>query len=120
LRRALEFYEHNPKDQIDREVKIDSRPVLDFSLRHGIRLIALSIELFEAADRHRLIVESQRRFLVPAVEASLGEIKLATPKRAPKRADAARARRLNGSAVPELSQETDSTKSRNGDGHTPT
>jgi hypothetical protein len=120
LRRALEFYEHNPKDSIDREVKIDSRPVLDFSLRHGIRLITLAIELFEAADRRRLIVESQRRPLVPTVEASLGEIKLATRKRTPKRADAARARRLNGSAVPELSQKTHSTKSRNGNGHTPT
>jgi hypothetical protein len=124
LRRSLEYYQHNPKDQIDRELKIDSRPFLEFSLRHAIRLITLSIELFDAADRHRMIVESSRKMqtlsLVPAVEASLGEIKHATPNRTPKKADAARARRSNGFAVPELSQKTGSTKSRNGNGYTPT
>jgi hypothetical protein len=119
LKWALEHYKHNPKVQIDREVKIDSRPVLEFSLRYVIRLMTLSIELIEAADRYR-IKRMQRLSLVPPVAADLGEIKHATPNRASKKADAARARGFNGSAVSELSQKTDSTKTRYGNGHTPT
>jgi hypothetical protein len=39
LRFALHYYKYNPKDQIDREVKIDNRPVLEFSIRSVARLM---------------------------------------------------------------------------------
>jgi hypothetical protein len=121
LRFALEHYKYNPKDQIDREVKIDNHLVLEFSIRYATRLMAMSIELIAAADRHRATVESSRKmqqlFAVPPAEVSLGEIKHATSNARPKKANAARACRLNGSAVPKLSQKT---SAGNGNGHTPT
>jgi hypothetical protein len=123
LRFALQYYKYNPKDQIDREVKIDNRLVLEFSIRYATRLMALSVELMDRANRYRATVESSRKmqqfFAVTSVEASLGEIKHATLKATPKKTSAARARRLNGSAVSKLPQKTDST-ARNGNGHTPT
>jgi len=124
LKLSLQYYRYNPKDQIDREVKIDSRPVLEFCLRYATRLMTTSIELLAAADRHRAIVESsgkmQQLSAVTPAEAGLGEIKHTTPNTAPRKAYAARARRLNGSTVPKLPQKTDSTTARNGNGHTPT
>ena len=123
LKLSLEYYKHNPKDQIDREVKIDNRPALEFSLRYATRLMTTEIELIAAADRHRATVESSRTNLLSAVtpvEASVGDIKHTSPNAAPNKANAARARRLNGSAVPKLPQKTDSTMARNGTGHTPT
>src|SRR5262249_43016405 len=123
LRLALEYYEYNPKDQIDRGVKIDNHPVLEFSLRYATRLMILSIELIAAADRHRATVESPRKMqqlsAATPVEAGLDEIKHATPNAAPKKANAAHACRLNGSTVPKLPQKIDSTTARNGNGHTP-
>jgi hypothetical protein len=124
LKFALYYYKHNPKDEIDREVKIDNRPVLEFSLRYVTRLMTIEIELIAAADRHRAIVESSRKVqqlsAVTPVDASLGEIKHATLKATPKIANASRARRLNGSAVSKLPQKTDSTTARKSNGHTPT
>jgi hypothetical protein len=124
LRFALQYYKYNPKDQIDREVKIDNRPVLEFNFRFATRLMTLSVELMDAANRHRAAVESSRTMqqlsAVTPVEASLGEIKHATPNAAPKKANAASARRLNGSAVPKLPQKPDSIAARNGNGYTPT
>jgi hypothetical protein len=119
LRIALRYYKHKPGDEIDREVKIDNRPALEFSLRYAIRLMTMSIELLVAADRHRAIVESSRQMqrlsAVAPAEASLGEIKDATRNATPKQSNAARARRLNGS-VPK----TELTTVVNGNGHTPT
>ena len=124
LRFALQYYKYDPKDQIDREVKIDNRPVLEFSVRSATRLMATCVELIAAANRYRATVESSRKMqqlsAVTPVEASLGEIKHATPNARPKKANAARARRSNGSAVPKLPQKTDSTMARKGNGHTPT
>jgi hypothetical protein len=121
---ALEYDKYNPKDQIDREVKIDNRPVLEFSLRYATRLMTIEIELIAAADRHRAIVESSRKdqqlSAVTPVDASLGEIKHATLKATPKITNASPARRLNGSAVSKLPQKTDSTTARKSNGHTPT
>jgi hypothetical protein len=124
LRNALQYYEHNPKDQIDREVKIDNRLVLEFSIRSATRLMALCVELTDASNRYRAIFESSRTMqqlsAVTPGETSLGEIKLATPNARPKKANATRARRINGSAITKLLQETDSTMARKGNGHTPT
>jgi hypothetical protein len=121
---SLQYFKYNPKDQIDREVKIDNGPVLEFNLRYAIKLMTLSNELIAKADRHRATVESSRKMqqlsAVLPVEAGLGEIKLATPNGTPKKANAARARRLNGSAVPKLPQKTKTTAVRNGNGHTST
>jgi hypothetical protein len=122
LRNALEYYKHNPKDQIDREVKIDNRPVLEFSIRFATKLITLNVELTAAANQHRATFESSRTIQLSAitpVEARLGEIKLATPNARPKKANGARARRSNGSAVTKLPQETDATMDRKSNGHTP-
>jgi hypothetical protein len=124
LRFALEYYKYNPKDQIDREVKIDNRPVLEFSVRSVTRLMTTCLELNAAAIRYRATVDASRTMqqlsAATPVEASLDEIKYATPNAASKKANAARARRLNGSAVTKLPQKTDSTTARNGNGHTPT
>ena len=124
LRNALYYYKYNPKDQIDREVKIDNRVVLEFSIRSATRLMALSVELIDAANRHHASFEASRTMqqlsAITPVEASLGEIKLAIPNVTSKKANTARARRLNGSAVTKLPQKTDSTMARNGNGHTPT
>jgi hypothetical protein len=124
LRIALQHYKYKAEDQIDREVKIDNRPVLEFSIRSVTRLITLCIELLDAANRYRATFESSRTMqqlsAVTPVEASLGEIKLATPNARPKKANAARAHRLNGSAVTKLRQKTDSTMARKGNGHTST
>ena len=123
LRRALQYYEYDPKDQIDREVKIDNRPVLEFSVRYATRLMTLSVELMDAANRHRATVTSrkmQELSAVTYVEASLGEIRHRTLNATPKKANATRARRLNGSAVTKLPQKLDSNTGRKGNGHTPT
>jgi hypothetical protein len=124
LRSALYYYRYNPKDQTDREVKIDSRPVLEFSLRYATKLMTMEIELIAAADRHRASVESSKKVqqlsAVMPVEAGLGDIKVVTPNTTPKKANAGRAHRLNGSAVPRLPQKTDSTTPANGNSHTPT
>ena len=124
LKVALEYYKYNPKDEIDREVKIDNRPLLEFNIRSATRLMTLSVELIDAANRYRATFELSRTMrqlsAVTPVEASLGEIKRATPNATPKKANAARARRLNGSAVPKLPQKTNSTMARKGNGHTPT
>jgi hypothetical protein len=124
LKFALEHYTYNPKDQIDTEVKIGNRLVLDLSIRSVTRLITLSVALNNAANRYRASFESsrtmQRLSAVTLVEASLGEIKLATPNATPKKSNTARARGLNGSAVTKLLQKTDSTIARNGNGHTST
>jgi hypothetical protein len=123
LRISVQHYQYNSKDQIDREVKIDNRPVLEFSIRWVTRLITLSVELNDAANRHRASFESsrtmQRLSAVTPAEASLGKIKLATHA-TPKKANTARARALNGSAVTKLPQKIDSTMARKGNGHTPT
>jgi hypothetical protein len=120
LKLQLQHYQSNPKG----EVKIDEGPVLEFSVRSVTRLMTLSIELLAAADRHRAIVESSRKMqelsAVTPIEVSLGAIKHATPNATRKKANTARARRLNGSAVPKLLQKTDSTIARNGNGHTST
>ena len=120
LKLQLLHYQYNPKG----EVEIDKGPVLEFSVRYVTRLMTLSIELLAAADRHRAIVESSRKMqelsAVTPIEVSLGEIKHATPNATPKKANAARSRRLNGSAVPKLPQKTYSTTARNGNGHTST
>jgi hypothetical protein len=124
LKFSLDFYKYNPKDQIDREVKIDRRPVLEFSLRHTIKLMKTEIELIAAADRYGAAFEASRTIqlsTVTPVEASVGEIKSITANATPKKSKAARARRLkNGSAVTKLSQKTGSTTVRKANGHTPT
>jgi hypothetical protein len=123
LKSALYYYKYNPKDQIDREVKIGNRPVLEFSIRSVTRLMTLCVELIDAANRYRATFESSRTMrrlpAVASVEAGLGEIKLETSRARPEKPNAARARRLNGSAVHKLPQKTDSTLARNGNGHTP-
>lgn len=124
LKFALYYHKHNPKDQIDREVKIDNRPLLEFSLRYATRLMITEIELIAAADRHRAIVESYREMqelsAVTPEGANLREIKHATPKARLKKANAAPTRRLNGSVVPKLPQKIDSATARRSNGHTPT
>ena len=119
LRFALQYYKYDPKDQIDREVKIVNRPLLEFSVRSATRLMTTCLELITAANQYRATVELSRKkqqlSAVTPVEANLGEIKHATP---PKKANAARARRLNGSTVPKLPRKTDLTMGRNGNSHT--
>src|SRR5262249_13821860 len=119
---SLQYFKYNPKDQIDREVKIDNGPVFEFNLRYTTKLMTKKIELIAAADRHRATVESSRKMqqlsAVTPVEAGLGEIKFAAPNATPTKANAARARRSNGSAVPKLPQKTETTAVRNGNGHT--
>jgi hypothetical protein len=100
---ALQYYKYDPKYQIDREVKVDNRPVLEFSIRSVTRLMTTCVELTAAANRYRATFESSRAMQqlsadTPA-EASLGEIKYAT--------SATRARRLNGSSVTKLLRKTD-------------
>ena len=124
LRFALQHYQYNPRDQIDREVKVDNQPVLEFSIRSFTRLMTTCVELTAAANRYRAAFESSRAMQQPSavkpVDASLGEIKHATPNARPKNANATRARRLNGSSVTKLLQKADSTMARKGNGHTPT
>ena len=124
LRFALHYYKYDPKTQIDREVKIDNRPLLEFSVRSATRLMTTCVELITAANQYRATVESSRKkqqlSAVTPVEASLGEIKRATPNARPKKANAARARKSNGSGVPKVPQKTDLTMARKGNGHTPT
>jgi hypothetical protein len=124
LKFALHYYKHNPKDQIDREVKIENRPVLEFTVKSVTKLMTTCVELIAAADRHRATVESSRKMQqlsgVTPVEANVGEIKHTTPNATPKKANGSRARRLNGSAVSKLPQKTDSTTAQKGNGHTPT
>ena len=100
LRFALQYYEYDPKGQIDREVKIDNRPVLEFSVKSATRLMTTCVELITAANRYRATFESsmkmQQLSAVTPVETSLGKINHATPNATPKKANAARARRLNG------------------------
>ena len=124
LKFALQYYKYNPKDQIDREVTVDNRPIVEFSIRSATRLMTLSVELIDAANRYRATFELSRKMqqlsAVTPVEASLGEIKRATPNATPKKANAARARKSNGSGVAKLPQKTDSTRARKGNGHTPT
>jgi hypothetical protein len=121
---ALQYYQYNPRDQIDREVKIDNQPVLEFSIRSVTRLMTTCVELTAAANRYRAAFESSRATqqlsAVKPLDASLGEIKHATPNARPKNANATRVRRLNGSSVTKLLQKTDSTMARKGNGHTPT
>ena len=116
LKLQLLHYQYNPKG----EVKIDEGPVLEFSVRYATKLMTLSIELLAAADRHRAIVESSRRMqelsAVPSMD--LGKIRHVTPNATRKKANTARARGLNGSAVPNLPQKTYSTTTR-GNGYTP-
>jgi hypothetical protein len=120
LRSAVLYYKDNPKG----EIEIDNRPVLEFNIRFATKLMALEIELIDAANRHRASVESSRKIqqlsTATPVEASFAEIKLETSSARPEKANAARARRLNGSAVHKLSQKTDSILARSGNGHTPT
>jgi hypothetical protein len=119
---ALKYYKYDPKDQIDREVKIDNRPVLEFSIRSVTRLMTTCVELTAAANRYRATFELSRAMqplsAVTPVEASLGEVKHATPNARPK--NATRARRLNGSSVSKLPQKADTTMARTGNGHAPT
>jgi len=120
LRLALQYYKDNPKG----EVKIDNLRVLEFNIREATRLMALGVALTDAANRYRATFESSRTMqqlsVATAIKASLGEIKVATSHARPEKANAARVRRLNGSAVHKLPQKTDSTLARNGNGHTPT
>jgi hypothetical protein len=111
LRFALQYYKDNPKG----EVKIDSRPVLEFNIRAVTRLMARCVELIDAANRYRANFELSRT----TVEASLGEIKLETSRARSEKANGARARRSNGFAVAKLRHKTDSTLARNGNGHAP-
>ena len=124
LKLALQYYKYDPKDQIDREVKIENRQVLEFSVRSATKLMTTCVELIAAANRYRATVKSSRKMqqlsAVTPVEASLGEMKDAAPNATPKKANAARARRLNGSAVTKLPQKTNSTMARKGNGHTST
>jgi hypothetical protein len=121
---ALKSYTYDPKHQIDREVKIDNRLVLEFSIRSVTRLMATCVELTAAANRYRAAFESSRAMqqlsAVTPVDAGLGEMKHATPTARLKNANAARARRSNGSSVTKLLQKTDTTMARTGNGHTPT
>jgi len=117
LKLQLLHYQRNPKG----EVKIDSGPVREFSLRYATKLMKVCIELLAAADRHRAIVEPSRKMqqlsAARTMKARLGEIRHATPNATSKKATVARAARLNGSAVPELRQKTDSTRAPKGNGH---
>jgi hypothetical protein len=120
---AIEHYKYNPKDQIDREVKIENRPVLEFSLRYATRLMAIELELIAAADRHRAAFESSRAIQLSAValvDASVAEIKRMSPGATRKTVKAARARGLNGSAATKLPQKMVSNTVRKSNGHTPT
>jgi hypothetical protein len=122
LRFAVQYYKDNPKG----EIKIDNRPVLEFNIRFAAKLMALEVDLIDAANRHRANVESSRKMQQLSadrpVEPSCAEIKLETSSAKPEKAkaNAACARRLNGPAVHKLPQKTDSTLARNGNGHTPT
>src|SRR5262249_13522842 len=82
LKLAVEYYTYNPKDQIDREVKVDNRQVLEFSIRSADRLMVRCVELINAAIRYRATFESsrkmQRPFDAPGAEESVGAIKHAT------------------------------------------
>jgi hypothetical protein len=124
LKLSLQYYQHKSKDQIDREVKIDNRPVLEFSLRYAIKLRTIETELIAAAERYRATIESSRTIQLSAVtgvEASIGRIKYKTTNATQKKSKTARARRLkNGSAVTKLPQKTDSTTVGKANGHTPT
>jgi hypothetical protein len=118
---ALQYYKYDPKYQIDREVKVDNRPVLEFSIRSVTRLMTTCVELTAAANRYRATFESSRAMQqlsadTPA-EASLGEIKHATPNARPKNASATRARSLSYQAAAE---NRFSTMARTGNGHIPT
>ena len=117
LRIAVQYYKDNPKG----EIKIDNRLVLEFSIREANRLMALEVELIDAANRYRATVESSRKTqqlsVVTSVEASFANIKLEASEARPKKGNAARPRRLNGSAVHKLPQKTDSPQARNGNGH---
>jgi hypothetical protein len=121
---ALKCYKYDATYKMDSEVKVDNRPVLEFSFRSVTRLMAMSVELTAAANRYRATFESSRAMerlsAVMPVEASLGEVNHATPNARPKNAIATRARRLvNGSSGTKL-QKIDSTIVRPGNGHTPT
>jgi hypothetical protein len=124
LRSALQNYKYDPEYKIDREVRVDNRPVLEFSIRSVAKLMTTCVELTAAANRYRATFESSRAMqqlsAVTPVDASLGEIKHATANARPKNASATRARRLNGSSVTKLLRKTDSTIARTGNGHTPT
>ena len=112
LKFAVQYYKYDPKGQIDREVKIDNRPLLEFSVRSATRLMTTCVELIAAANRHRATVELSRK---------MQQLSAVTPSNATsKKANAASARRLNGSAVTKLPQKTDLTMARKGNGHTPT
>jgi hypothetical protein len=120
LRSAVLYSKDNPKG----EIEIDNRQVLEFNIRFATKLMALEVELIDAANRHRASVESSRKMqLLSAampVEASFAEIKLETSSARPEKANAARARRLNGSAAHKLAQKTDSSLALDGNGHAPT
>jgi hypothetical protein len=120
LKSAVLYYKDNPKG----EIEIDNRQVLEFNIRFATKLMALEVELIDAANRHRATVESSRKMqqlsATTPVEASFAEIKLETSSARPEKANAARARSLNGSAVHKLSQKTDSILARSGNGQPPT
>ena len=61
LRSALQYYKYDPKGQIDREVKIDNRVILEFSIRFATRLMTTCVELIAAANRYRATVELSRK-----------------------------------------------------------
>jgi hypothetical protein len=117
---AVEHYKHKPKDDMDREVKIDNRTVLEFSIRFATKLMTLCVELVEAANRYRANFESSSKMrqlsAATPLEASVDEIKDATSHATPETAHAACGRRLNGS-TPKLPQKTESNPARKANGH---
>jgi hypothetical protein len=119
LRVALRYYKYNPEDQIDREVKIDKRPVVEFNIRSVTKLMTLCVGLIDAANRYRASFELSGTMRQLSLATPVEAIKLQTSRARPEKANAARARRSNGLAVTKLRHKTDSTLTRNGNGHTP-
>jgi hypothetical protein len=117
---AVEHYKYDPKDQIDKEVKIDNRPVLEFSVRSATKLMKLCVELMDAANRYRATFESSRKVqTLSAVTPgeAIGEIKYPTSRATPEKPNGAGPDRLNGSAVHQPPQKTNSTLARKTNGH---
>jgi len=121
LKQSLTFYKYNPLGKLDRDVKIDNRSVLEFSVRHATRLMKTRLELIAAANRYWASVELSRKTqplsAATLAEAGLGEIKHSYAR--PKKAKAGRARKLNGSAGHKRLQKADSTGARKANGRAP-
>jgi hypothetical protein len=123
LMRAVRYYKYDHKGDTDREIQVDNRLLLQFSVRSASKLMTTCVELIDAANRYRATFDRlssmQQLSSTSTREASAGNIEYETASGSLMRSAMARTHNLEGNEIYKSSQAI-LRKRQNGNGHAPT